>query len=89
MESRIEELCCRANQIADQIGDTGIVKLWYVFDALSAELYQLVMWCNASMHTSLVITQEFSNVNDRLIAENYGRVFDLCHYRVINSELLY
>ena len=87
MESRIEELCCRANQIADQISEAGIVRLWYVFDALSAELYQLAMWHNFSTHASLVITREFDGINKSMAAEDYGRVFDLCHYFVDKSEL--
>ena len=83
MEARIEELCQRANHVADQIAESRLTRLWYVYDALSAELYQMVMWYNLDAHAALIITQDYNGFDQSLCAEDHGRVFNLCHYVVI------
>lgn len=82
---RIEELCERANAVVKQILMEGDDRLWYVYDALSAELYQMVMWYNTMSDVHLFIRQDGDCGEPFLFAEDSGRVFDLYQYTIYSQ----
>lgn len=86
---RIEDLCRRANEIAQRIiSSDNEIRLWYVYDALSAELYQMVMWYNAYEDRNCIIKTTGENNVPHLVAADFGRVFDLYFYSIIQKNMI-